>query len=207
MEKPYGCKLPRKFYLQDTLEIARGLLGKYLVHEDAQGMTIGKIVETEAYLGKDDPASHAFGGKKTERTEVQFKVGGHVYVYLIYGMYNCFNIVTEKEGEPKSVFVRALEPIAGQDLMRDRRGITDESVDGLVELTNGPGKLCMAMDIDTSMSGKDLCEDEIFVTYPKDEDHMKIVSSERINIDYAGEAKRWPWRFFIKDNSFVSSSE
>lgn len=196
-----SSELHRDFYLRGADEVARDLLGKYLVHDTDEGMTAGRIVETEAYLGKEDPASHAFGGKKTDRTEVQFNIGGRAYVYLIYGMYHCFNAVTGKENDPGSVFVRALEPVEGEDLMAERRGIDGSEKK---ELTNGPGKLCMAMGIDKGCTGKDLCGDELFISEPDSEEGFEMVSAERINIDYAGEARTWPLRFYLKDNPYVS---
>ncbi|MEF8873496.1 MAG: DNA-3-methyladenine glycosylase [Candidatus Thermoplasmatota archaeon] len=197
-------RLTREFYSRDALTVAKDLLGKYLVSEKEEGRTAGMIVETEAYKGEEDPASHAFGGKKTDRTEVQFKEGGRAYVYLIYGMYHCFNVVAGKEGEPESVFIRALEPVQGEEIMSERRGITEEK--RKKELTNGPGKLCMAMGISKDMSGKDLCGDDLFICGIRSEEDIEVKSAERINIDYAGEAKTWPWRFLVKGNPYVSES-
>ncbi len=202
-----GKRLDRAFYLKETLQVARALLGKYLIQDGSEGITVGKIVETEAYLGTEDPASHAYEGKKTERTEVQYKRGGHAYVYVIYGIHNCFNVVTGEQDEPESVFIRALEPIEGVELMKKRRDFEDLSKRELVELTNGPGKLCMAMNIDKDYSGKDLCGDELFIVEPSQEENFEVTSGKRINIDYAGEAKNWPWRFYIKGNDHVSRSD
>ncbi|MBS3817210.1 MAG: DNA-3-methyladenine glycosylase [Candidatus Thermoplasmatota archaeon] len=197
-------KLQRDFYLKDTEEVSKSLLGKYLVHDKPEGRTVGKIVETEAYLGNGDPACHASNGERTERTDILFEKGGYAYVYLIYGMYNCFNVVTGEEGKPGSAFIRGLEPIEGKELMRERRGLDDLSGKKRFQLTNGPGKLCMAMDIKKRDKGKDLCGDELYISEPPEEKTLDIVSAERINIDYAGEAKEWPLRFFIKDNPYVS---
>ncbi len=196
-------KLPREFYTRDALTVAEDLLGKYLVSRKEEGRTAGMIVETEAYKGEEDPASHAFSGEKTERTKVQFEEGGRAYVYLIYGLYHCFNVVTGKEGEPGSVFVRALEPVQGEDIMRKRRGLKDKK--SKKEFTNGPGKLCMAMGINKKMSGKDLGGEELFVS--RSEKEIEVKTAERINIDYAGEAKKWPWRFFVKGNPYVSETD
>ncbi len=194
-----GDRLDRSFYLKDTLQVAKELLGKYLVHDSDEGTTIGRIVETEAYRGTEDPASHTFEGKRTDRTEVQYRAGGYAYVYVIYGMYHCFNVVTGEKDEPKSVFVRALEPVEGEDLMKERRGLKD-----LSELTNGPGKLCMAMGIDKKYTGKNLCGDELYIVEAFQEESFEVRSGKRINIDYAGEAKEWPWRFYIEGNKYVS---
>ncbi len=202
-----GDKLSRKFYLKNTLQVAKELLGKYLVHDDIEGKTVGKIVETEAYLGTEDPASHVYESGKTDRTRIQYGLGGHAYVYLIYGMYHCLNVVTGDKGEPKSVLIRALEPIEGEELMRERRGLEVLSGKNRVELTNGPGKLCMAMGINKDDSGKDLKGDEIYIIEPAEKaekDNFEIVSGKRINVDYAEEAKRLPWRFYIKNNNHAS---
>jgi len=200
-------RLDRSFYLKDTLQIAKDLLGKYLVHESSEGRTVGRIVETEGYLGVEDPASHAYEGKRTERTEDQYRSGGHAYVYLIYGMYHCFNVVTRGEDEPESVFVRALEPIEGKELMKERRGLKEASGKKILELTDGPGKLCMAMGIDEEDSGKDLCGDELYIVWPSREEDLDIQTGKRINIDYSREAKKWPWRYYIEDNEYVSRKD
>jgi len=194
-------KLDRQFYRRDAEEVAEDLLGKRLVRISPRDKTIGKIVETEAYLGEEDPASHSYRGNKTERTEVMFGPAGHAYVYMIYGMYYCFNTVTGTEGEPEGVFVRALEPLKGIKLMEERRGVNDRS-----ELTNGPGKLCMAMDIDKRLNGEDLCGNRLFIVESEGSENFDIERARRVNIDYAGEAKEWKLRFFIKGNPNVSKS-
>ncbi len=192
-------KLDRRFYRRGADEVAEDLLGKHLVRLSSEGKTIGKIVETEAYLGEDDPASHSYQGSKTERTEVMFGPAGHAYVYIIYGMYYCFNTVTGTEGEPEGVFVRALEPIDGIKLMEDRRDVDDKS-----EVTNGPGKLCMAMDIDKQLNGEDLCGNKLYIIESERPENFDIERARRVNIDYADEAKEWELRFFIKGNPNVS---
>jgi len=197
-------KIPRNFYERDTLIIAQELLGKYLVHNSPKGTTIGKIVETEAYIGPRDPASHAYKGRRTKRTEIQFGSGGYAYIYQIYGNHFCFNVVSQKIGMPEVVLIRALEPIGGIKLMAMRRGIPKVTEENLRDLTNGPSKLCRAMGIDKSLYGTDLCEDTLFITFPNPKQKFEIVSTPRININYAGEAKYYPWRFLIKNNRFVS---
>ena len=192
-------KLNRPFYRRDAEKVAKDLLGKHLVRRSSEGKTVGKIVETEAYLGEEDPASHSYQGAKTERTEVMFGPPGHAYAYMIYGMYYCFNTVTGREGKPEGVFVRALEPVKGIKLMEERRGLDDKS-----ELTNGPGKLCMAMDIDNELNGEDLCGNKLYITKPEKTKSFEIRKAPRINIDYADEAKKWKLRFFIKGNPYVS---
>jgi DNA-3-methyladenine glycosylase len=198
-------KLDRSFYLKDTVTVARQLLGKLLVHEvDGKRMS-GIIVETEAYLGTKDRAAHSFGGRRTPRNEAMYSLGGHAYVYFIYGMYYCFNVVTGHEGVPEAVLVRALEPVESLDFMAAARFKTDYahlSSRQKINLSNGPGKLCMALNIDRSLNGEDLCGSRIYI-----EDRTEtpeICSSKRIGIDYAGEDKDLPLRFYIQSNKYVS---
>lgn len=198
-------KLCRDFYERDTLTVARELLGKYLIHNFLEGTTIGKIVETEAYIGPYDPASHAYKERRTKRTEVQFGPGGYVYLYQIYGKNFCFNVVTQKVGMPEVVLIRALEPIAGFELMAKRRGFSKLTNKNIKELTNGPSKLCQAMGIDRSLYGTDLCEDILFITEPNPKHKFEVIATPRINIEYAGEAKYYHWRFLIKNNKFASN--
>jgi len=197
-------KLSRNVYERDTLIVAKELLGKYLVHISPEGTTIGKIVETEAYIGPHDPASHAYKGRRTKRTEVQFGPGGYAYIYQIYGKNFCFNAVTQKVGMPEVVLIRALEPIAGIELMEKRRNFSKLTDKNIKELMNGPSKLCQAMGIDRSLYGIDLCGEVLFITEPNPEHKFEIVATPRINIDYAGDAKHYQWRFLIKNNKFVS---
>ena len=197
-------KLKRDFYERDTLTVAKELLGKYLVHNSTEGTTIGKIVETEAYIGPYDPGSHAYKGLRSKRTEVQFGPGGYAYIYQIYGNYFCFNVVTQKIGMPEVVLIRAVEPIEGIELMAKRRKVSEITMKNLINLTNGPSKLCTAMGIDKSLYGVDLCGGKLFIASSNPKADFEIVSTPRINIDYAGEAKNYPWRFLIKSNKFVS---
>ena len=197
-------KCSRDFFERNTLLVAKELLGKYLVHRSCEGLTIGKIVECEAYIGPDDPASHSFRGLKTKRTKVQFGPGGYAYIYNIYGKYFCFNVVTQKENMPEVVLIRALEPIEGIELMRKRRKLTNFTENNCKNLMNGPSKLCIAMNIDKTLYGTDLCGDTFFIAKPQGEIDIEVISTPRINIEYAGNAKYYPWRFCIKDNKFVS---
>jgi DNA-3-methyladenine glycosylase len=190
-------KIRRPFYEQNTLEVARQLLGKYLVRQHAQGTTIGRIVETEAYVGPEDKACHAARGR-TARTEVMFGEPGHAYVYFIYGFHYMLNIVTEREGFPAAVLIRAVEPVRGIRLMKKRRG-TDEPRN----LASGPGKLCQAFAIDRSLNGGDLCGNVLYVR-DAGEPAPKIISTPRIGVDYAGEWKEKAFRFLIGGNAFVS---
>jgi DNA-3-methyladenine glycosylase len=198
-------KLSRTFYERNTLEVTKELLGKYLIHKSLEGMTIGRIVEVEAYIGPHDPASHAYKGLRSKRTEVQFGPGGYAYVYQIYGMYFCFNVVTQKKGKPEVVLVRALEPIKGLGIMAKRRKFMELTPKNMINLTNGPSKLCEAMGITEELYGEDLCGDRLYIADNNEKILQKdIKSTPRINIDYAGETKEYPWRFVIADNEYVS---
>ena len=191
--KPVG----RKFYLRDTVTVSKDLLGKLIVRKTKYETLIAKITETEAYRGSDDPASHSYL-KITKRNKVMFDTGGRVYVYFIYGNYNCFNIVTEKKGTGSAVLIRAAEPVEGIELMKSFRG----KIKNIYELTNGPGKLCKALNIDKTFYGKDVTEEgEIFISYPQRKEKFEIVSTKRIGISKGADL---PFRFFIKDNPFVT---
>jgi len=198
-------KLDRSLYLKDTVTVATQLLGKLLVHEMDGKMMSGIIVETEAYLGTEDRAAHSFGGRRTPRNEAMYSLGGHAYIYFIYGMYYCFNVVTGHKGVPEAVLVRALEPVEGLDFMaaaRYKKDYASLSTRQRINLTNGPGKLCMALNIDRSLNGEDLCGRRIYI-----EDRTEtpeICSSKRIGIDYAGEDRDLPLRFYIQSNKYVS---
>ncbi len=169
-------------------------MGKYLIVQKDGHFLSGRIVETEAYVGFKDPASHAYRGM-TPRNKVMFGDPGYAYVYITYGMHHCLNLVTEKKGYPAAVLIRALEPSDGIELIKKRRGRQK-----LKDLTSGPAKLCQALDIDRNLNGADLCSDIIYV-----ENRGKVVkrisSSSRIGIK---EGKKKNWRFYIKDNEFVS---
>ena len=186
-------KLSREFYEGSALEVAKKLLGKQLVHHTPAGVTSGKIIEVEAYMGTEDAAAHSYKGLRGGRTEVMFGPGGFAYVYLIYGMYNCFNIVANAAEVPQAVLIRALEPVEGIELMKGRR-----KTDVFKNLCSGPGKLCSAMDISRAQNGADLCGDSLFVLDVKKIPKSNILATPRINIDYAGEAKDYLWRFIIK---------
>jgi len=186
--------LGRGFYSRPTVRVAKELLGKYLV-VNKNGRTVsGKIVEVEAYRGPYDPASHAYRGM-TPRNKIMFGEAGHAYVYFTYGMYYCLNVITERKGFPAGVLIRALEPTDGIALMKRRR-----KKDDVRELTSGPGKLCQAMGIDKSLYGADLTGKTIYVE-DRGEKEGRIVSAHRIGID---EGKEKKWRFYLKDNTFVS---
>ncbi|GMG97434.1 DNA-3-methyladenine glycosylase [Tepidimicrobium xylanilyticum] len=199
-------KLNREFYSRNTLTVAKELLGKVLVHNINGEKLKGIIVETEAYLGIRDKAAHAYGGRKTKRVEAMYGLPGTAYVYLIYGMYYCFNIVTEKEGVPEAVLIRAIEPIEGLDLMaKNRFGISYDNLTKYQKknLTNGPGKLTRALNIDKALNMIDLCNDRLYLE-EADNSEFNIVETTRVGIDYAEEAKDFPYRFYIQGNSYVS---
>ena len=194
-------KLPREFYTRpDVLEVARDLLGKKLVVPHRNGTRVaGIIVETEAYRGPQDRASHAWNGRRTKRTETMYGTGGTAYVYFVYGMYYQFNVVTNGEEIPHAILVRALEPVEGLEIMRRRRkGRRDH------ELTSGPGRLCIAMGIDRSLDKADLLGERCWIEPGLEISPRKIARGPRIGIDYAEEWVMKPWRFWIKDNPFVS---
>lgn len=202
--------LNRSFYVRDTLTVSKELLGKVLVHETPTFKLAGRIIETEAYLGPEDKAAHSYGGKVTPRVEVMYNQGGYSYVFTIYGMYQCFNIVAQREGIPQAVLIRALEPIESLDIMSQNRynkSYQELSKSQIKGLTNGPGKLCMAMAIGKAQNKIDMCQrnglDDIYV-YDDDYGDFEMVATERVNIDYAEEYIHKPWRFYIKGNPYVS---
>lgn len=199
-----SVKLSREFYLRDTVTVARELLGKCLVRKTAHGICRGIIVETEAYGGRFDKASHVFGNKLTDRTKIWFELGGHAYVYLIYGIHHCLGITTGDKFEPGAVLIRALEPTEGIDLMCNRRGIENTQKKYIYQLCSGPSKVCQALEIDKGLYGQDLLGDSIFIEDPGLGDGYETGITSRIGIDYSGEAAYYPWRFFIKNNEYVS---
>ena len=196
-----ASKLPREFYTRtNVVTVARDLLGKLLVVPDAKGQRVsGMIVETEAYRGPLDRAAHSYGGRRTKRTEPMYGIGGTAYVFFVYGMYHQFNVVTNAAEMPHAVLIRALEPVEGIDVMRRRRhGQPDHN------LTNGPGKLCIALGIDRRLDGVDLLGKQAWLEESQKVSRAQIASGPRVGIDYAEEWKEKPWRFWIKNNSFVS---
>jgi DNA-3-methyladenine glycosylase len=192
-----GEKLPRSFYEQPTVDVAKQLLGKYLVRKHPQGVTVGRIVETEAYVGPHDLACHASHGR-TPRTEVMFGSAGHAYVYFVYGVHYMLNLVTEAFNLPAAVLIRALEPIAGIELMETRRRTAQRRA-----LCSGPGKLCQAFAIDRSLNAADLCGDIIHIE-DSGQPVPKFLAKPRIGVDYAGKWKDKPFRFLARGNEFVS---
>jgi len=192
-------KLPRFFYEQKTVDVAKQLLGKYLVRKHPEGDAVGRIVETEAYVGPQDLACHASRGR-TARTEVMFGPAGHAYVYFIYGFYHMLNLVTERKDHPAAVLIRAVEPIADIDLMKRRR-----EMNRLRDLASGPGKLCQAFAIDRSLNGADLCGGVLYVE-DRGEPAPKFSATPRIGVDYAGKWKDKRYRFLVRGSEFVSKA-
>ncbi len=188
-------KLPKSFYTRGAVTVAKDLIGKILVHSTKSGIISGIIVETEAYTGKNDPASHSYIGK-TKRNEVMFSIGGKAYVYFTYGNHYCFNVVTGRHNRGNAVLIRAIQPLEGIDIMKANRGLED-----IYNLSNGPGKLTKAFGINKELNGADLVGDIIFLAYPKNDIRLKVSRSKRIGISKNTEKL---YRFFAKDNPYVS---
>ena len=202
-------KLDREFYKRDTLIVAQELLGKILVKKINNQFIMGRIVEVEAYKGLIDKAAHSYGGKITNRNRIMYGDGGYAYVFLIYGMYYCMNIVTSTIGNPEAALIRGIEPLDGVNIMSELRfnkSFNDLSKKEKRNLSNGPGKLCLAFNITKEENGMDMCGDDLYVLDNTMDpmNNINIATSKRINIDYAEEAKDFHWRFFIKDNMYVS---
>lgn len=189
----------RAFFLEDTFAVAKRLLGSVLCSVEAGHLTAGKIVEVEAYLGGFDKAAHAYGYKRTHRTEIQYGVGGYAYITLIYGLHWQCNVVTAPANEPHAVLIRALEPVAGIEIMQQRRG----NMSG-VNLTNGPGKLCQALGITGALYGADLCGNQLWIEPASALSEEEIIATTRIGVDYAAEFALKPWRFYVRRSRFVS---
>ncbi len=188
--------LPPQFYRRDTEIVARELLGCRLVRIYKGKRLSGRIIETEAYLGIHDRAAHSYGGRRTERVRSMYLPGGHAYVYFVYGMHFCVNVVTREAEEPEAVLLRAIEPIEGVEIMRKLRGMKRDR-----DLANGPGKLCQALAIDRKFDGLVLDESSgLFIERDpsfKREEHI-ILATPRIGIAYAQEAVHWPLRFVLE---------
>ncbi|MDO7908679.1 DNA-3-methyladenine glycosylase [Paenibacillus sp. JX-17] len=195
------CALP-------ALEAAPLLLGYTLVRRTEEGDIRCRIVETESYGGMEDKGSHAYGGRKTGRTEVMFRNGGLAYIYLIYGMYHCLNVVTGREGDPQAVLIRAVEPLSGQDLaiMRNNRSTPLRRER---DISSGPGKLCRALRIDRSLNASSLLVpgQPLWLEPPRELSEWKIMTAPRVNIDYAAEYAEKPWRFFIGGHPYISVTD
>lgn len=196
--------LPDFYDRTDVVKIARELIGKILVTHFGGHLTAGRIVETEAYEGVGDRASHAYGGRRTPRTEIMFGGAGTAYVYLCYGIHHLFNVVTNRRDVPHAILIRALEPLHGIDTMLKRTG--KKKADHT--LTRGPGNVSKALGIFTQHTGWDLQSDELFIARDAFVIRKKdIVVSARIGVDYAGEHALWPYRFTLRDNPYVSGKK
>ncbi len=191
-------KLKKEFYTGDTLNIAKNLLGKYLIREINSHIIKARITETEAYIGAIDKACHAYGGKRTQRTATLFMEGSHAYVYMIYGMYNCLNVVTGSEGDPNAVLIRGVEITDGLEYsakLRYNKELNELSKYQLKNFSNGPGKVCKALAIDRRLDKHSLLSSPLYITEGDTPDKINI--SKRINIDYAEEARDFMWRFYL----------
>src|SRR5699024_5631163 len=188
--------LSSTFYKQPTLELAKSLLGNMLVHESEEGITSGVIVETEAYLGEGDRAAHSYQKRRTKRTEIMFATPGHVYIYQMH-THHLINVVGGEEGNPQAVLIRAVEPLIGIELMKQRRPVA-----ALHQLTSGPGKLTKAFGITKADYGRTFFGPPLYIA-EGDKPH-EVIQGKRIGIGNAGEAKDYPYRFWIRDNPYVS---
>jgi DNA-3-methyladenine glycosylase len=191
--------LPRSFYSRPALVVARDVIGRTLVHETPAGRVTGRIVEAEAYSGPEDRAAHSYGGRRTARTEVMFGPAGHAYVFFVYGMHWNFNLVTAELDVPHAVLIRAVEPLEGLELMATRRGMAAARR----ELTNGPGKLCVAFGIDRAAYGVDLTRGPLHLAAGVPA--RRVARSPRIGVDYAGAWAARPHRFYDPDSKYVSA--
>lgn len=193
-------RIERKFYMRDAVTVGKDILGKIIVKKTADGKIMsGRITEVEAYMGATDKASHSYGGKRTKRTEVMYKEGGYSYVFLIYGMYECFNVTVGKKGDPQAVLIRGVEPLENKNFMWEKRKVKKEK-----DISNGPGKLTKALGITREDNGVDLVAGENLWLEDDGYKVKDIVETTRIGIDYAEEDALKPWRFYIKDSEFIS---
>ncbi|MEV4886944.1 DNA-3-methyladenine glycosylase [Chitinophaga ginsengisegetis] len=197
------AKLKHEFYQQhEVTTIAKQLLGKILVTYINGVRTAGMIVETEAYAGSGDRASHAWNNRRTKRTEVMYKPGGFAYVYLCYGIHYLFNVVTNIEDTPHAVLIRALQPVDGIEMMKQRYNNKPSA-----KLTAGPGSLCKAMGIDAGLNGESLTGKKVWIESGQDIPEDAITVSTRVGVQYAGEDAYLPYRFSIKNNDWVSKGK
>lgn len=193
-------RIEREFYMRDAVTVGKDILGKIIVKKTADGRIMsGRITEVEAYMGTTDKASHSYGGRRTKRTEVMYKEGGYSYVFLIYGMYECFNVTAGREGDPQAVLIRGVEPLENKNLMWEKRKVKKEK-----DISNGPGKLTKALGITREDNGADLTEGENLWLEDDGYKVKDIVETTRIGIDYAEEDALKLWRFYTKDSIFVS---
>lgn len=197
-----GRPLPPTFYRRRADAVAPDLLGRYLVRDLPAGRLAVKIVETEAYLGSSDPASHAWKGRRTARNEALYLPGGSVYVFFVYGMHHCFNVVTGPGGEGEAVLIRAGEPVIGDELMRRARGLRRAPRPG--DVAGGPAKLCQALGIDLTLNGMRIGAGRLRITEGEAVTAEEIARGPRVGVAYAGEAAAWPLRFALRGHPHVS---
>jgi DNA-3-methyladenine glycosylase len=193
--------LTRSFFLQPTLAVARQLLGKVLVHDTPEGRVAGRIVEVEAYRGPRDRAAHTWRGHRSPRNEAMYGPPGHAYVYFIYGMHHCLNVVTQPRGVPEAVLLRALEPLEGIELMRVRRRFADAPAS---RLCRGPGALCQALGVTRAQNAADLLRGRLRVLEAPPVAAKQVVRTPRIGVDYAGRDALRRWRFVVRDSPALS---
>lgn len=204
------ARLPREYYLGDTVGAARDLLGKTLVRVLDGEALVCRITETEAYVGRCDKACHAYGYRRTDRTAVLFGPPGYAYIYFIYGMHHCLNLVTEPAGEPAAVLIRSLEAVSGEETIRRLRfgGQAEKNLTAYQRrnFLNGPGKLCKALSLTTKENGLDLTGNTLFLCESPDDVGLprpfplreRVCAGPRIGVDYAEEARDFPWRFWLE---------
>lgn len=192
--------LPFNFYLQDTITVARELLGKKLVYRQSDGEILSAVIsETEAYLGVEDPACHSYNHRRTARTETMYLSGGHSYIYFIYGMHFCFNVVTGTTQEPEAVLIRGALPLSGIEQMKKRRPKARSPQD----LLNGPAKLCQALGLNRAHNGLSLLQGDLVIADHQIVKDAEIIATARIGVDYAGDAAHWPLRFSLLYCPFI----
>ena len=190
-------KLKREFFQKSTAQVARALLGQNLVRITDKGVRLkGRILETEAYLGLKDPCCHSFKGRKTERTRVMYQPGGVAYVYFVYGMHYCFNVVTARKGEPEAVLIRALKPLEGLPVLKKNRGVFRSARN----LLNGPGKICQAMEMNTTLNGQSLLSSNLYIEKGPGINKKSIVTTPRVGLNPSQPAALWPLRFYVAED-------
>ena len=194
-------RLGRDFYARPVLEVARDCIGKVLVRRSGEGLAAGRIVEVEAYRGPADRAAHSSGGRRTPRNEVMYGPPGHAYVYFIYGMHHCMNVVCQPPDVPEAVLLRALEPVEGEALMRRRRELPDAPAS---RLCRGPGSLCQAMGIGRAQNGADLTRGALRILDAPAVPARRIARATRVGVDYAGADATRRWRFLVRGSRAVS---
>ena len=200
-------KLNRSFYIQPTLDVAKELLGKYIIVKVGRNKLEGKIIETEAYIGPQDKAAHSYKGKITPRNKVEYLIGGHIYIYLVYGMYWQLNIITAGKGRPECVLIRAIEPEKGEislpsTTFQQKDSVKKDTRKAVLGLSNGPGKLCRYLKLNKSFYGEDVVKSKRIWLEDRSQKikSSQIISTKRIGIDYAGLYwSRRKWRFLLKD--------